>query len=361
MRKDARSNRSNRIFARAGNMLTAAMGRSLLTIMTCGLLLSAAGCADQNRNVSKAAGSASADASALEANDDLIRVGFSQLGSESVWRSANSVSIQEVLTPENGYFLIYSNARQKQENQIKAIRSFISQRVDYIVFSPVTEDGWDTVLKEASDAGIPVITSDRQVKTEDDSLVTAWVGGDMFLEGLKAGEWLRDHAPEQDALNIVVLTGTEGSSAAIGRTEGFHSISDSMDNWVILEEQCGDFTMARGKEIMQYYLDTYENIDVLISQNDDMTFGAIEAMEEKGIQPGRDMIIISFDAVKEALEMVREGRISMDVECNPLLGPYVDELIKAMERGEDVSHDNAVDEMVFTQENVDEYLDTRTY
>ena len=225
----------------------------------------------------------------------------------------------------------------------------------------MTEDGWDTVLKEASDAGIPVITSDRQVKTEDDSLVTAWVGGDMFLEGLKAGEWLQDHTPEQDELNIVVLTGTEGSSAAIGRTEGFHSISDNMKNWVILEEQCGDFTMARGKEIMQYYLDTYDDIDVLISQNDDMTFGAIEAMEEKGIEPGRDMIIISFDAVKEALEMVQEGRISMDVECNPLLGPYVDELIKAMEQGEQISHDNAVDEMVFTPENVGEYLESRTY
>ena len=360
MRKDRRSDKRNVFIRKAGRIPAGLTGRILLPVLMCILLWSAAGCANKSRDTKPAAAS-SADRSALEANDDLIRVGFSQLGSESVWRSANSVSIQEVLTPQNGYFLIYSNARQKQENQIKAIRSFISQRVDYIVFSPVTEDGWDTVLREASDAGIPVITSDRQVKTEDDSLVTAWVGGDMFLEGLRAGEWLRDHAPEQEQLNIVVLTGTEGSSAAIGRTEGFHSISDSMDNWVILEEQCGDFTMARGKEIMQHYLDTYDRIDVLVSQNDDMTFGAIEAMEEKGIEPGKDMIIISFDAVKEALEMVQEGRISMDVECNPLLGPYVDELIKAMERGEEISHDNAVDEMVFTPENVGEYLDSRTY
>ena len=293
--------------------------------------------------------------------DDLISVGFSQLGSESVWRSANTVSVQETLTPENGYFLIYSNARQKQENQIKAIRSFISQRVDYIVFSPVTEDGWDTVLEEAREAGIPVITSDRQVNAADPSLVTAWVGGDMVAEGTKAGQWLKDNTAPDEELEIVVMTGTEGSSAAMGRTEGFHSIADTMENWHILEEKCGDFTRARGKELMEQFLKTYDRIDVLVSQNDDMTFGAIEAMEEAGITPGKDIRIISFDAVKMALEMVRDGIINVDVECSPLLGPYIDELIRAMEQGEEVGPDHPVDEMVFTAENVSEYLDERTY
>ena len=293
--------------------------------------------------------------------DELISVGFSQLGSESVWRSANTVSMQETFTAENGYFLVYSNARQKQENQIKALRSFISQRVDYIVFSPVTEDGWGTVLQEAADAGIPVITSDRRVNEADEHLVTAWIGADMEEEGRRAGAWLKENTDPEEELSIVVLTGTEGSSAAEGRTAGFHSVSDAMDNWTILSETCGDFTMARGREIMETYLDSFDTIDVLISQNDDMTFGAIEAMEERGIRPGEDILIISFDAVREALGMVKEGRINADVECSPLLGPGVDRLIRAMEGGETVSRENPVDEMVFTRENVESYLDKRAY
>ena len=296
-----------------------------------------------------------------ETIENLIRVGFSQLGSESVWRSANSVSIQETLTSGNGYLLIYKNARQKQENQIKAIRSFISQRVDYIVFSPVVEDGWDTVLGEAKNAGIPVITSDRQIHTGDPSLVTAHVGGDMFAEGEKAALWLQENTKTEDHLDIVVLTGTEGSSAALGRTDGFHSISDKMENWNILDEKCGDFTMAKGKEIMEEYLKRYDSIDVLVSQNDDMTFGAIEAMKEQGIRPGTDIIIISYDAVKEALQMVCDGTINVDVECSPLLGPYVDDLIKRMERGEEVPRETAVEELVFTVDNTAEYMDSRTY
>lgn len=304
------------------------------------------------------------EAAAVDAFDNLISVGFSQLGSESVWRSANTVSFQETFTRENGYFLLYENARQKQENQIKAIRSFISQRVDYIVFSPVTETGWDTVLMEAREAGIPVITSDRQVVLSEDSgegLVSAWVGGDMAAEGYKAAEWLKENTEEDEKLNIVVLTGTEGSSAALGRSEGFHSISDTMKNWNILEEKCGDFTLAKGQEIMEYYLDTYPDIDVLVSQNDDMTFGAIEAMRNRGIEPGSDIIIISFDAVRDALKMVRDGYINVDVECSPLLGPYVDELIRKMENGEAIESSNPVDELVFTADNVEEYLDNRTY
>ena len=318
-----------------------------------------AGCAGTGSTAKEdAAGKEQAAAPPL---DDLISVGFSQLGSESVWRSANSVSIQETLTEDNGYFLIYSNARQKQENQIKAIRSFISQRVDYIVFSPVTVYGWDTVLQEAKEAGIPVIVSDRQVETDDPSLVCAWVGGDMAAEGEKAGVWLKENTDPDTPLNIVILTGTINSSAALGRSEGFEKIRAGMPNWNILEEQSGDFTMARGKEIMEHYLETYDDIDVLVSQNDDMTFGAIEAMKAAGLEPGKDIIIISFDAVKQALEMVRDGVINADVECSPLLGPYIDRLLKALARGETVEKENPVEEMVFTPENVEEYLDGRTY
>ena len=302
-----------------------------------------------------------------EAEEDLIVVGFSQLGSESLWRTANSESIQRTLTKENGFFLEFNNARQKQENQIKAIRGFISQRVDYIMFSPVTEDGWETVLQEAKDAGIPVILVDRKTSVEDESLYTAWVGSDMMSEGEKAGLWLEDYLQaigrEKEEINIVVLQGTSGSSAQLGRTAGFDTIAKKHSNWHILKQESADFTTAKGREVMEQFLNKYPKIDVVVSQNDDMTFGVLQAMEEKDITTGvnGDVILISFDAVHEALELVSQGVINVDVECNPEQGEYVMDIIRKLENGEPVEKVNIVEEKVFTPENVEEYLDTRTY
>ncbi len=297
--------------------------------------------------------------------DDLISVGFSQIGSESIWRTANTESIQDALTTENGYFLIYSNARQKQENQIKAIRSFISQRVDYIVFSPVTENGWETVLEEAKEAEIPVIMVDRRIKVEDDSLYTTWIGTDAEEEGRKAGEWLEQYleaeGKEDEEINIVILQGTTGSSAQTGRSAGFDEVAEKHDNWYILAHKNGDFTTARGKEVMAEFLSMFKDIDVVVSQNDDMTLGALEAMEEAGLEGNGGMTIISFDAASEALKLVEQGIISVDVECNPLQGPYIDEVIKKIEAGEEIEKEYIVEEQVFTQENVSEYLPDRKY
>lgn len=210
---------------------------------------------------------------------DLIVVGVSQLGSESVWRTTNTASIRKTFCKENGYFLMFENARQKQENQIKAIRSFISQRVDYIIFSPITEDGWETVLKEAKDAGIPVIIMDRKVNVSDESLYTTWIGSDFAEEGRMAGEWLAEYLKgtkfNDKETNIVVLQGTEGSSAMLGRTEGFNAVAAENEEWNILEQVSGDFTTVKGKEEMKKLLQKYDDIDVVVSQNDDMTFGAL--------------------------------------------------------------------------------------
>ena len=304
---------------------------------------------------------------AVTADDSLIVVGVSQLGSESVWRTANTASIQKVFTKENGYFLNFENARQKQENQIKAIRSFISQQVDYIIFSPVTEEGWDTVLQEAKEAEIPVILMDRTVKVEDDSLYTAWVGSDFFKEGENAGRWLVSHLEEEgrqeEEINIVVLKGTEGGSSTIGRTDGFASIAADQENWNILEQADGEFTTAKGKEVMENMLGKYPDIDVVVSQNDDMTFGALEAIEEAGKTTGvnGEIIMISFDAVKAALEMVEEGTINVDIECNPEQGEYIEEVIQTIEKGEEIEKCYYVSENVFTQENVSEFIDDRVY
>ena len=298
--------------------------------------------------------------------DDLIVVGFSQLGSESVWRATHTQSIQEALSKENGFFLQYSNARQKQENQIKAIRGFISQRVDYIVFSPLMEDGWETVLTEAKDAGIPVILVDRKIAGAED-LYTTFIGSDMAAEGRKAGEWLEDyeqeHNEENEEINIVVLTGTMGSTSQLGRSKGFEEVVSKHQNWKVIGLTSGDFTVVKGKEVMAQMLNRFDDIDVVVSQNDEMTFGAIEAVEEAGKSTGvhGDMMMISFDGSRDALELVKNGKISCDVECNPLQGQLLASVIRKLEAGEQVEKEYFVDELVFAQDNVSAYLPNRAY
>lgn len=300
-------------------------------------------------------------------DENLIVVGVSQIGSESLWRTANTASIQNALTKENGYFLIFNNARQKQENQIKAIRGFISQRVDYIVFSPVTEEGWETVLTEAKEAGIPVILVDRKIADVNRDLYTTCVGTDKWQEGENAGKWLEEYLSkqgrEEEQINIVVLQGTPGATATIGRTEGFDAVAAEHPNWNILEQVNAEYTTAKGEEVMAKLIEKYPDIDVVVSQNDDMTFGALEAMDNAGITTGveGDVVLISFDAVGEALKLVEQGIINVDVECNPLQGEYIADVIQKLENGEPVEKEYMVDEEIFTQENVSRYMDSRTY
>lgn len=300
--------------------------------------------------------------------ENRIVVGVSQLGSESGWRTANTESVQNAFTQKNGYFLIYNNARQKQENQLKAIRSFISQRVDYIIFSPVVETGWETVLQEAKQAGIPVILMDRNVDVEDQSLYVTCVGSNFAEEGEKAGHWLEGELVKQrksaQSINIVILKGTEGSSSQIGRSAGFAAVAERHANWNILEEKCAEFTSTKGKEVMKTFLRRYPDIDVVVSQNDDMTFGAIEAIRESGrtVGVGGDIMILSFDALQGALNMVADGTINVDIECNPNQGEYLLNVIGMLEAGEPVEKKYYVEEDVFTIENVtQELLEERTY
>jgi simple sugar transport system substrate-binding protein len=273
-------------------------------------------------------------------DNDLIVVGFSQVGAESDWRVENTESFKSTFTEENGYYLLYSDAQQKQENQIKAIRSFILQDVDYIVFAPIVETGWDAVLEEAKKAGIPVIITDRMVDVEDDSLYTSWVGADFELEGQKAGEWLSSYLEKMsrsdEQINIVTLEGTIGATAQIGRTAGFEKYLRRNRNWNMLAQESADFTQAKGQEVMEEYLKKYPDIDVVVSQNDNMTFGVINAIEAAGKTCGidGDIIVISFDAVADAVKLVEDGKINVTVECNPIHGPIVEGIIEQLERGE---------------------------
>lgn len=300
-------------------------------------------------------------------NSNLISVGVCQVGSESVWRTANTSSIKKALAEENGFFLRFSNARQKQENQIKTIREFISQKVDYIVLAPVTEYGWETVLEEAKEAGIPVILTDRKVEVEDDSLYRCFIGTDMYGEGKKAGEWLEDYCVEfkepDEEIDIIVLTGTVGSTAEIGRSEGFNSIAQKHPNWNILESVDADFTTTKAREVMRELVKKYDDIDVIVSQNDDMTFGVVEILDEAGITHGveGDVKIISFDAVKKALRMVRDGEIDADIECNPNQGEMIASVIKDINRDRTVEKINYIGDMTFTIYNVNGYINSRNY
>ena len=298
----------------------------------------------------------------VAAADDTITVGFSQVGAESDWRTANTESMKSTFSEENGYELIFDDAQQKQENQLTAIRNFIQQEVDYIVLAPVTETGWDTVLQEAKDAGIPVIIVDRMVDVSDDSLYTTWIGTDSLLEGRKAAEWLNAYTTAKgiDAkdVNIVDIQGTIGSTAQIGRSKG---LEEGVDNygWNLLAQQSGEFTQAKGQEVMESMLKQYDNINVVYCENDNEAFGAIDAIEAAGKTVGSDIangeiMVISFDTTNAGLTDTLAGKITCDVECNPLHGPRAEELIKALEAGEEVEKLNYVDEEIFaTDDTVD--------
>lgn len=314
-----------------------------------------------------ACGSAPADTgsgtAAAGGSDDLIVVGFSQVGAESDWRTANTESMKSTFSEENGYKLIFDDAQQKQENQITAIRNFIQQDVDYIVLAPTGETGWDTVLQEAKNAGIPVIIVDRQVQVSDDSLYTAWVGSDFRAEGDKAVKWMEEQFADKDQLNIVHIQGTIGSSAQIGRTDALNEGVEKNANWNLVAQQSGEFTQAKGQEVMESVLKQNSDIDVVYCENDNEAFGAIDAIEAAGKTVGKDGItVISFDTTRAGLNDVLAGKISLDVECNPLHGPRVQEIIEKLEAGEEVEKTAYVDETQFDSETItQEMIDERAY
>ena len=287
-----------------------------------------------------------------KARQSKIVVGFSQVGSESDWRRANTASYKRVFTDENGFYLIYEDAQQKQENQLKAVRNFILQGVDYIILDPIVETGWEEVLKEAKKANIPVILVDRQADVAKD-LYTCWIGSDFYMEGLNAGQWLEDYlikeGRDEEELNIVSLQGTIGSTAQIGRTEGFNKVLSRHKNWHMLERQSADFTQAKGKEVMSEFLQKYPEIDVLISENDNMSFGAVEAIKAKGLTcgPNGDVMIISYDGDIAALNTLLYGDFNAIFECNSQLGPVVAEVIKKLHSGATVEKTIHVEETYF--------------
>jgi simple sugar transport system substrate-binding protein len=290
-------------------------------------------------------------------------IGFSQVGAESEWRTANTASIKDA-AKKAGVTLKFADAQQRQENQVKAIRSFIAQRVDVIAFSPVVESGWDTVLREAKAAKIPVILTDRAVNVADKSLYASFIGSDFVEEGRRAGRWLVDYAKKNPGkqLNIVELQGTVGSAPAIDRKNGFQEVIAGNPKLKIIRSQTGDFTRAKGKEVMEAFLKSEgKNINVLYAHNDDMAIGAIQAIEEAGLKPGKDIVIVSIDGVKGAFEAMMQGKLNVTVECSPLLGPTLMQTAQDVVAGKPVPKRVTVNEGVFPAELAAKEFPNRKY
>jgi simple sugar transport system substrate-binding protein len=303
-------------------------------------------------------------ASAALAAEKKIVVGFAQIGAESDWRVANTKSIQDACK-EAGIDLRFVDAQQKQENQIKALRDFITQGVDVIGFSPVVESGWDEVIEEINDAGIPLILSDRTTDIKGDDYFTTWMGSNFIEEGEKAGKWLveylKKNGRDKDSINIVELQGTVGSGPAIDRQKGFAAAIKDYPNLKITQSQTGDFTRDLGRTVMESFLKKGEKIDVLYAHNDDMALGAIQAIKDAGQKPGKDIIIIGVDAVKGAFEAIVAGEMNCTVECSPLLGPQFVEAVKKLVAGETLPKITYSIEYVYDAGNAKEELPKRQY
>lgn len=285
-------------------------------------------------------------------NDPALLLGFSQIGSESAWRAGNTKDIEEQ-AEKYGVSLMFENANQKQENQIAAIRRFIAYKVDVIAFSPIVEEGWENVLTEAKNAGIPVILVDRDICSKDKELTACLIGADFYEEGVMAGEYLirKADALGLEQVNIVEITGTDNSTPMEQRQAGFADTIASDERMNILESVDGDFIKSRGAECMRSLLEKYgDEIDVVYSHNDEMTLGALPEIEEAGFIPGKDIIIISIDGGQDAIDVLKEGKINCVVECTPKLGREVMETAIKLKNGEEVDDVIHPEEQIFSDE-----------
>ena len=331
-------------------MLTALMAMSMVA---CGSTAEAPA-ADTATDEAPAAEATADEAPAAEADGELITVGFAQVGHESDWRTASTNSVQAAFSKENGYDLQFVDCDNDSAAQIEAVRGFIQSEVEYIVIDPIVSTGWDTVLTECEDAGIPVIVIDRTI--DDSDKYVSWVGSEFMNEGLASGAWLKAYAEAKgiEELNVLVIEGSNGSSAQIGRTDGFKKIADA-EGWTILDSQDGNFTQDGGQKVMESYCKSYAGkFNVVVCQNDNEAFGAMDAMKAAGVSYGinGDVILISFDACKAGLEFVQSGDINADFMCYPLQGEYCAAIVQALEKGETVEAKTFMAEPWYVAEDI---------
>jgi simple sugar transport system substrate-binding protein len=295
-------------------------------------------------------------------SDHIIDVGYSQLGTESAWRLANTASIKEA-AKDAGINLIYEDADQVQEKQVEAIRKFIDMKVDVIVLSPVVDYGWEEVLKEAKQAGIPVLLSDRKISVEEDDLFKTYIGAEFLEEGRSAMRWIAENVPaDEDGVSILELQGTIGASPSTERKKGFEEILSQNPAYKIVYSESGYFTYKDGKRIVTDYLSKHAwDIDVIYAHNDDMALGAISALEGYGLKPGEDVKIVSIDGTKEAFKAVIDGDLNCTVECNPLLGPQLMKAIQDLTSGKELPLRIITEGKIYTKEEAEKALKSRKY
>ncbi|MDD7641871.1 MAG: ABC transporter substrate-binding protein [bacterium] len=295
------------------------------------------------------------------ADDGVITVGFAQVGHESDWRAANTQNYQDTFSAANGFELTFVDCDNDNAAQLEAVRSFIEQELDYICVAPIETAGWDTVLQEAQDAGIPVLIVDRSVDA-DPSLYATQIGCDMVAEGETAGKWLEEYLDGKEA-KILVIEGSVGASATLGRTEGFNNIAANHSEWEILDSQSGDFTQAGGQEVMESYIKSYKDFNVVVCQNDNEAYGAMDAMDAAGITYGvdGDVTIISYDATHDGLQYTLDGKISCNVECNPLQATFAATVINQLQAGQTVDAVTVVKDEAFVAPGItSQYATTMT-
>ena len=271
-----------------------------------------------------------------------VTVAFTQIGQESDWRTANTDSVIKAVEAE-GWKMVYDDAQQKQENQVKALRNFISQGVDYILFTAVVSTGWEEVLKEVNEAEIPLILMDRMPDNMADIQYAAAFGGDFVEEGRRMALWTKNYVEKigrsGEELNVVILEGTTGADAASGRQQGIMEILKDTPNLKVIASQSGNFTRAEGQPVMESFLKAHDKIDILLAHNDDMALGAIDAIKAAGKVPGKDIIIVGCDAPKTAFDAIIAGDMNATIECTPLYGPFVVDALKKLMAGEDLGRD----------------------
>jgi ABC-type sugar transport system substrate-binding protein len=314
--------------------------RRLATLAWSCALLIAAGCA---RNES----------------DHRIVLGFSQLGEANDWRRANSESIKSAAATSN-IILRFEVAHDSQANQLRALRQFIADKVDVIAFAPVVQSGWEEVLAEARAASIPVIVTDQTI-SGDPSLYAGFLGSDFVEEGRKAARWVVGAFPDAEDVHVVELRGTDGAGPAIDRQKGFAEILAAHPAIRIARSESAGFTRDKGREVMTEILGATKNVQVVFAHNDDMALGAIEAIEDAGLKPGRDIKIVSVDAVRAAFDAMIAGKLNATVECNPLLGPQLMTSVTEVVAGRPIPKRSVVDEQVFTMQTAKQHIQSRKY
>lgn len=353
------------------------MKKLIALLLAALMLLACVGCAAKDTTPAPAddAATASADtttpaddtkedaapADDTKSDNDKLVVGFAQIGQESGWRDAETNDIQWYAARNlDTLELVFADAQQKQENQIKAIRNFIEMGVDVIAFPPVVETGWEAVLTECQEAGIPVILVDRGVDASCEDLYATKIASDFIWEAEQGAQMMADLLGGKG--KVVELEGTVGASAANDRKKGFDDyIAANYPDIEIIASQTGDFTRAMGKEVMESFLKTYDDIDGVWCHNDDMALGAIEAIKEAGLKPGEDIKIIGCDGVKGAFEAMVAGEMNGTVECNPCLAEQIFDTAAKLKAGESVEKWIKSNDGVYTADMAADVIDSRAY